>query len=188
MILVVAGIGPFSIVTGSVPATAKLWNRARGRRPSSSAFSALMTSTADAPSVICDELPAVILPSSLNAGLSLASVSAVVPSRIPSSRVIISALPSTSIGTGTISLSNRPSSVGLRRAPLALGAERVEVLAGEAVLVGDHLGADALRRQTGLGVAVEHRLREREPELLAPTDEPIGVRVMTSTPAATTTS
>ena len=110
MIFVVAGIGPFSIVTGSVPATAKLWNRARGRRPSSAAFSALMISTADAPSVICDELPAVILPSSLKAGLSLASVSAVVPSRMPSSAVIISALPSTSIGTGTISLSNRPSS------------------------------------------------------------------------------
>ena len=57
-----------------------------------------MMSTADAPSEICDELPAVIMPSSLNAGFSLASVSAVVPSRMPSSAVIISTLPSISTG------------------------------------------------------------------------------------------
>ena len=67
-----AGIGPVSIVTGSAPATAKEWKRARGVRPSSSAFSLLMMSTADAPSEICDELPAVTVPSALKAGLSLA--------------------------------------------------------------------------------------------------------------------
>ena len=121
-----------------------------------------MISTADAPSEICDELPAVILPSSLNAGLRLARVSAVVPSRIPSSRVIISVTPST-VDRHRHDLVVEPPLVGgRRRAPLALGAERVEVLAGQAVLVGDHLGADALRRQPGVGVAVEHRLRERE--------------------------
>ena len=31
--VVVAGIGPVSIVTGSTPASAKAWKRARGRRP-----------------------------------------------------------------------------------------------------------------------------------------------------------
>ena len=66
-----AGIGPFSIVTGSAPATAKAWNRARGFRPSSSAFSALMMSTADAPSEICEELPAVIDAVLLEGGLEL---------------------------------------------------------------------------------------------------------------------
>ena len=40
--LVVAGIGPVSIITGSTPASAKVWKRARGVRPSSFAFSSLM--------------------------------------------------------------------------------------------------------------------------------------------------
>src|ERR1700733_984991 len=59
--VVVAGIGPVSIVTGSTPARAKAWKRARGRRPSAFAFSSLITSTADAPSVICEEFPAVVV-------------------------------------------------------------------------------------------------------------------------------
>ncbi len=45
---------------------------------------------------------------------------------------------------------------------LALGAERIEVFAGDAVLVGDHVGADALRREAGLGVSIELGLREGE--------------------------
>ena len=85
-------MGPVSIVTGSTPARAKVWKRARGVRPSSLAFSSLMISTAEAPSVICEELPAVTLPSGLNAGLSLASVSTVVPGRMPSSAVTISSV------------------------------------------------------------------------------------------------
>ena len=78
--------------------------------------------------------------------------------------------------------------MALRGALLAEGAERVEVFAGDAVLGGDHVGADALRRQAGLGVAVELLLREREAHVPRTTDAPIGVRVMTSTPAATTMS
>ena len=70
-----------------------------------------MISTAEAPSEICDELPAVTLPSSLNAGFRLASVSAVVPSRMPSSVVIITVSPSITTGTGMISFSKRPSAV-----------------------------------------------------------------------------
>ena len=50
------------MVMGSLPTTAKLWNRARGVRPRAAAFSSLMMSTPEAPSVICDELPAVTLP------------------------------------------------------------------------------------------------------------------------------
>ena len=49
---------------------------------------------------------------------------------------------------------------------LALGAEGVEVLAGDAVLVGDHVGADSLRRETGLGVTVLLVLAEREAHAL----------------------
>jgi hypothetical protein len=56
----VAGSTPVSISSGSLPVTANEWNRARGRRPSAAAFSSLMMSTADAPSVSGDELPGVI--------------------------------------------------------------------------------------------------------------------------------
>ena len=63
-------MGPVSIVTGSTPA-AKAWNSPGGAgRPRS--LSSLMTSTAEAPSVICEEFPAVTLPSSLKAGFRLA--------------------------------------------------------------------------------------------------------------------
>ena len=109
--LAVAGIGPVSMVMGSTPARAKLWNRARGRSPSAFAFSSLMIRTAAAPSVICDELPAVTLPSSLNAGLSLARDSRLLSGRMPSSRTKTSLPLSVSTVTGTISFSNRPSSV-----------------------------------------------------------------------------
>ena len=46
----------------------------------------LMTTTAAAPSEICEALPAVIVPSAVNAGRSAASDSGVVSGRIPSSR------------------------------------------------------------------------------------------------------
>ncbi len=86
----VAGIGPVSIITGSTPARANVWKRARGVRPSSLAFSSLMTSSAAEPSVICDEFAAVTTPSSLNAGFSLASVSIEESGRMPSSVLIVS--------------------------------------------------------------------------------------------------
>jgi hypothetical protein len=78
-----------------------------------------MMSTAAAPSVICDELPAVTLPSGLKAGFSCASVSAVVPGRMPSSAVTRSfdsmtflvSLSRRFSATGTISFSKRPSFV-----------------------------------------------------------------------------
>ena len=79
-----AGIGPVSMITGSAPATANAWKRARGLRPSSLAFSSLMMSTAEAPSVICEELPAVITPSPFKTGLSPPSASTVV-ARMPRS-------------------------------------------------------------------------------------------------------
>ena len=135
------------------------------------AFSSLMMSTAEAPSVICDELPAVTLPSGLNAGFSLASVSAVVSGRMPSSAVTISSvsmsLPvSLSSGlawTGMISLSKRPSSVAWAARCWLLGAEGVEVLAGEAPLLGDQLGRDALGHEAAdVGVALDDLGPERE--------------------------
>ena len=63
-------------IRGSSPASAKLTKRARGVSPSSLAFSSLMIRIAEAPSVICDELPAVTRPPSSigrNTGLKAAS-------------------------------------------------------------------------------------------------------------------
>ena len=103
----VAGIGPVSIITGSTPTVVWSTIRARGVTPSSLARSAVISSTAAAPSEICDELPAVTRPSGLNAGLSPASASSVVSGRMPWSATYVSPLTE----NGTISRSKRPSSV-----------------------------------------------------------------------------
>ena len=66
-------MGAVSMITGSLAATAKVWKRARGRRPSRPARSSDMMRAAAAPSEICDELPAVMRPSSLKAGRKAAS-------------------------------------------------------------------------------------------------------------------
>ena len=54
------GSGRSASVIGSSEATANAWKRARGVRPSCAARSSLMISRAAAPSVSCEELPAVI--------------------------------------------------------------------------------------------------------------------------------
>ena len=69
--------------------------RATGSAPIIVAADSDPSSTAEAPSVSGDALPAVIVPSGRNAGLSPASVSGVDPGRMPSSRA------SSAPGTGT---------------------------------------------------------------------------------------
>ena len=64
-------MGPVSIMTGSTPARAKVWNRARGVRPSALAFSSLMISTAAAPSVIWRAVAGGHLAVGLERGLEL---------------------------------------------------------------------------------------------------------------------
>ena len=71
------------MITGSTPTVVWSTIRARGVSPSALALSADISSTAAAPSEICDELPAVILPSGLNAGLSCESFSRSVSGRMP---------------------------------------------------------------------------------------------------------
>ena len=66
--------------------------------------------TAAAPSEICDALPAVIVPSLLNAGRSFESESVVVPGRTPSSESITIGSPLRwGTETGVISSAKRPS-------------------------------------------------------------------------------
>ena len=81
-------------------------------------FADQVTIMAAAPSEICEELPAWITPSSVKAGLSAASFSAVVPRRMPSSAVTTPA----SVGTPTIWSVNAPRSC----AAAASSCERAE--------------------------------------------------------------
>ena len=64
-----ANTGPMPITAGSQPAAANDTKRASGLRPSAAAFSALMTTAAAAPSLVCEELPAVTVPFFLKTGL-----------------------------------------------------------------------------------------------------------------------
>ncbi len=129
-----AGIGPVSMSTGSLPTTHVSTMRARGVRPSASAFSAVISRTAAAPSLICDALPAVWKAGSRSStGLRLASASSVV-SRRPSSRVIVW-VPFTSPLSSTRRRFDRDdlgveATLGPRHrgAVLRLLAERVELL------------------------------------------------------------
>ncbi len=66
---------------GSTPAVALALIDTNGVRPNSSAFLRLITTTAVAPSLIPDALPAVTEPSFLKAGRSFPKLSAVVPAR-----------------------------------------------------------------------------------------------------------
>jgi hypothetical protein len=87
----------------------------------------LITTTAQAPSDNCDADPAVIVPSSLKAGGSKASLSAVVPGRTPSSVSTVTLPPRAGTVTGTISSASRPSLIAAR--------PRVG-LGGEVILLG----------------------------------------------------
>jgi len=69
----------------------------------------LVTTTAQAPSEICEALPAVIVPSARNAGLRPASFSGVVSGRIPSSRSTLTGAPfAFATSTDTTSSAMRP--------------------------------------------------------------------------------
>ena len=105
----VAGIGPVSISTGSLPATAIETMRARGLSPRLRALPFEAITTAAAPSTMPDEFPACSTPFSLNDGFSPASVSSVVPGRGCSSRA--NARPPMS--SGTISRAKYPFSIAL---------------------------------------------------------------------------
>ncbi len=95
--------------SGSLPQVAAVMMRARGVRPSSLALVSLMTSTAAAPSLSGQELPAVTPPPPKASGSS-ESFSRVEEARGPSS--LATTVPSGSV-TGTISRSKKPSSCDL---------------------------------------------------------------------------
>jgi hypothetical protein len=73
------------MMAGSTPAVAQEAMRASGVRPRLSASAAVMSTTAAAPSLMPDALPAVTVPSFEKAGRSFDTASIVVPARMYSS-------------------------------------------------------------------------------------------------------
>ena len=97
---------------GSTPAAPVETTRASGSRPSCRAPSSVVTTRQAAPSLICEELPAVTVPPSRKTGRSLASFSKLVSGRGPSSEWIVTGGPfGWGASTVTISSSKRPASV-----------------------------------------------------------------------------
>lgn len=85
----IATAGPMPIIYGGHPLTAYWTNLAKIGSPSFSATDLLAKTTAAAPSVTCELLPAVVVPSFLKAGFSFPKDSRVVSFRIPSSFVTV---------------------------------------------------------------------------------------------------
>src|SRR5262249_1840123 len=104
-----AGIGPEPMTLGSTPAVAQEAMRASGFKPRFLASFAVISTTAAAPSLMPDALPAVTVPSLSKAGLSFAASSTLAPSRIySSSETTVSPLRVLTV-TGTISSLNLPA-------------------------------------------------------------------------------
>ena len=129
--------------SGRIAATVEAMIRARGLRPSDAAFSADMTSTAAAPSLSGQALPAVTVPcSGSKTGFSAASFSIVVFGRGPSS--LVSSPPSGSV-TATISLSKWPDSCAATARVCEIERPFVLRLARDLAARGDLLGGQAHR-------------------------------------------
>ncbi len=80
-----AATGPIPITSGGTPPTANERNLSKGFNPSASACSLSIRKTDAAPSLVCEEFPAVTDPLTEKAGRSFPNTSAVVPGRTPSS-------------------------------------------------------------------------------------------------------
>ena len=105
-----ASTGPMPMMLGSQPVTANPRNTARGSRPFFSAVSRSISTTAPAPSLIGELLPAVHTPSGSKAVGRLPRVSMVLSGRTHSSlstTVVLPRFPGTV--TGIICSSNRPA-------------------------------------------------------------------------------
>ena len=82
-----ASTGPSPMISGDSADTPVDTIRASGVMPRSAALRSLMITTAAAPSLSGQQLPAVTVPSGRNTGCSVATFSSVVPARGPSSAV-----------------------------------------------------------------------------------------------------
>ena len=153
----VTGTGAESTMAASSAATAKWAKRARIGRPSASATERSAMSMAAAPSVVCDELPAVmsgaVSGSQCWAGGSAASASSVELRRMPSSdrRNSPVRLPSSAlIGTAMASRAEVPVVPALGGPAVRLERVGVHLLPGDPVAVGQDLAHPELRPEAAV--------------------------------------
>ena len=104
-----AGIGPVPMILGSTPAWPQDTMRPSTFLPSLAACLAVISTTAAAPSLMPDALPAVTVPSFSKAGFSLAIASTVAPWRGYSSALTMMSPLRVLMVTGTISSLNLPA-------------------------------------------------------------------------------
>ena len=106
--LATAGIGPTPITRGATAPAAPPAIRARGSRPNRFTASSDASSSAAAPSLTPDALPAVIVPSGRTMGFRALRASSVVSARGCSSRLTTISPLRSGMVTGAISPSNQP--------------------------------------------------------------------------------
>ena len=135
------------------------------------AISALATTSAAAPSLICEALPAVTVPSPPNDGFSRASTSSEVSARGPSSRSMRTSPLRKLMTTGTISSVNLPAATAAVALAMTFDGELILVVPADAALGGDVVGlgphGDILERapQSVVLHRVEHLLAAELPSL-----------------------
>ena len=162
------GTGADSTMAASSAATAKAWKRARMGSPRRSATDRSAMSMAAAPSVICDELPAVMSGAvSGSKDCAGGSDGQALQGGVPADALV--GARATCAGEGALvvtdghgdGLAGEVARVGGRRGtPMALQRVLVHVLAGDLPLVGQHLGHPELHPQPAVD-DLEERLRER---------------------------
>mmetsp|Transcript_5173 Transcript_5173/g.18074 ORF Transcript_5173/g.18074 Transcript_5173/m.18074 type:complete len:318 (+) Transcript_5173:16-969(+) len=184
--LVAAGIataGPMPMIAGSQPTAAKERHTPMMGRRLFVASDRFMSSTAPAPSVICDALPGVVDPPFLNTAGSLARISGVMPSRMPSSssRVTVCSSPVflslTLVVTGTISSRKRPAA----RAAAARACDRAAI-SSCCSRVTPNLAA-TFSEVTPMGIMQFCASLDSPSRGFAPPSHAMGLVVMVSTPA-----
>ena len=167
----IAGTGPMPMIRGSTPALAQPRILARGVRPRLCAASADVRTSAAPPSVIPDDVPAVMMPGPI--AKNRRQLAEAFDCRL-STRVLI-AIHDHRIRPGQSDRGNlalEVAGVDRRfRLPLALQGEAVGFIAGDAVVLRQDfssLAHDQVRERTLEAVAV-HRVDEREiPHAMAP--------------------
>ncbi len=103
-----ASTGPRPMISGDRALTPVDTTRASGVRPSSAALVSLITTSAAAPSLSGQQLPAVTVPCSRNTGFRVDTFSSVTPGRGPSS--VLTTVPS-GVVMGVISRAKKPSAM-----------------------------------------------------------------------------
>ena len=131
------------MIAGSTPAVAQDTIRASGRTPRLAAVSAVISTTAAAPSLMPDALPAVTVPFLSKAGRNFASTSTVVPCFGCSSVSTIVSPRRLAILTGTISSLKRPAFCAASALRLRGGGKRILLIPGDLPALRHVLGGVA---------------------------------------------